>query len=296
MRHRRHGFSLLELLVAIFVIAVLMALLVPAVQRVRDAAARSQCANNLRQLGLGLHGFQGVHKVFPPGVSYRDGDDVYPFMNWHARILPFVEQEGLWNITVAAYAKDRVFWNNPPHVGFATVVATYGCPADSRTLAVGNARKMSVALSSYLGVEGTNQFRKDGMLFLDSRVRIVDVSDGTSTTLFVGERPPSADQGFGWWYAGWGQNKDGSADGVLGVREMKFGSFIPASCPPGPYSYGPGAFNNQCDTLHFWSPHFGGGAHFLFVDGSAHFVSYDAASLMPAMATRAGGDAHTSIP
>src|SRR5207244_2898670 len=141
------------------------------------------------------------------------------------------------------------------------------------------------------GVEGTNQTTKDGVLFLDSRVRLEDVKDGTSHTLMVGERPPSADLVFGWWYAGWGQSKDGSGDMVLGVRERYVSDLAPG-CPRGPYAYGPGKVNNQCDTFHFWSTHIGG-AHFLFADGSVHFLLYSAAPLLPALATRAGGESVT---
>jgi prepilin-type processing-associated H-X9-DG protein len=105
--------------------------------------------------------------------------------------------------------------------------------------------------------------------------------------LLVGERPPSADGLFGWWYGGWGQSKDGSADMVLGVQEKNV--YVPG-CPLGPYQFGPGNVKDQCDTFHFWSMHMGG-AHFLFADGSLHFLHYDAAPIMPALATRSGGEA-----
>jgi prepilin-type processing-associated H-X9-DG protein len=258
-----------------------------AVQRVREAAARTQCANNLKQIGLALHNYNDVHKSFPAGVT-READP-YPFLSWNARILPFIDQNNLWQLTVAAYRQTKNFQATPPHVGFVTVIPVFACPADTRTLAVGNCKGMAVTFTSYLGVEGIDQFGRDGMLFLDSRVRIADVTDGTSNTLLVGERPPSVDQVFGWWYAAYGQNKNGSGDMVLGVKERRFGRWAPRRCPAGPYSFGPGNFKNQCDMLHFWSPH-NGGANFLFADGATRFLTYAAATVMPALATRAGGE------
>ena len=106
----------------------------------------------------------------------------------------------------------------------------------------------------------------------------------------VGERPPSADGVLGWWYAGVGQARDGSADIVLGVQERNVGSLAPG-CRVGPYDFGPGQTTNQCDAFHFWSLHLGGGANFLFADGSVHFLSYSARRIMVALATRAGGEA-----
>jgi prepilin-type processing-associated H-X9-DG protein len=75
---------------------------------------------------------------------------------------------------------------------------------------------------------------------------------------------------------------------LLGVRERNTKYVL--ACPPGRSSYGPGRFNNVCDVLHFWSPHLGGGANFLFADGAVHFLPYTAAPLMPALASRDGGE------
>lgn len=286
------GFTLIELLVVIAIIGVLIGLLLPAVQRVRDSANRAHCANNLRQIGLALHHYHDSQAGFPPGVSYRQGADPHPFMSWNARLLPFLEQENLWRETLRAFAQNRDFRINPPHVGFATVMAVYGCPADSRTLGVTTlGERLRVAFTAYLGVSGSNQFRKDGLLYLNSKVRLAEVTDGASNTLAVGERPPSANGVFGWWYAGWGQSKDGSGDMVLSVRERNVATYAPG-CPRGPYEFGPGRVTNQCDLFHYWSLHIGG-AHFLFCDGSARFLSYSAAPLMPALATRAGGESVT---
>jgi len=285
------GFTLVEALVVIAIIAILIGLTVPAVQRVRDAASRVQCLNNLRQIGLALHQYHDAQKVLPPGMSYRDGQDPFLYMSWNTRLLPFLEQSSLWEQSVRAYTQfPDPFFHNPPHP-LDTVVPTYGCPAESRTLAPAqvSGSGLSIALTAYLGVQGTNQFRRDGLLFVDSKVRFVEVTDGLSNTLFVGERPPSPDNRFGYCYAGWGLNRDGTGDMVLGVLARNFGSSSVLDCPDGPYVFGPGNINDPCAIFHFWSLHIGG-AHFLFGDGSVKFLSYSAAPLLPALATRAGGD------
>src|SRR5205085_2373010 len=105
------------------------------------------------------------------------------------------------------------------------------------------------------GVGGTDSLSLDGVLFLDSAVRVQEVIDGAAQTLMVGERPPSADADFGWWYAGAGQRLDGSCDMLLGVSEVNFRR---PGCDPGPYAFGPGEVNDDCHQLHFWSLHFRG--------------------------------------
>src|SRR5205085_11528853 len=101
--------------------------------------------------------------------------------------------------------------------------------------------------------------------------------------------PPSADFLYGWWYAGVGQAGTGSLDMLLGLRERRIRNSGTSGCAYGPYHFAPGQFDNQCDVFHFWSPH-PGGAHFLFADGSVHFLAYAAAPLLPALASRAGGE------
>jgi prepilin-type processing-associated H-X9-DG protein/prepilin-type N-terminal cleavage/methylation domain-containing protein len=290
MKRRRGSlaFTLIELLVVIGIIGLLLALTLPAVQYIRATAARASCANNLKQVGLALHAYHDTSHTLPPGMSYQGGGEKYPFMAWHARLLPYVEQQALWDVTMQAYARDSVFSDAPPHVGFVTVMRVFTCPADGRSSQLGLFDGQPVAFTDYLGVEGINSGRMDGVLFLNSRIRFADVTDGTSNTLAVGERPPSADGWFGWWYAGLGQAGEGSADMVLGVREKCY-TYRAPGCPAGPYEYGPGRSDNMCDTFHFWSHH-SGGANFLFVDGSVHFLPYSARPIMRALATRAGGE------
>jgi prepilin-type N-terminal cleavage/methylation domain-containing protein/prepilin-type processing-associated H-X9-DG protein len=292
MSSPHHGFTLVEMLVVIAIIAILIALLLPAVQQVRDAAARTQCANNLHQIGLATHQYHDSHRVFPTGMRWRNWKDPYLYMGWATQLLPFLEQQQLWTITQQAYQQSPWPFRNPPHAGLSTLMPTFVCPADPWTAQVQIAKrdKFPVALTDYLGVEGKDLETMDGVLFRDSQVRMADITDGTSQTLLVGERPPSPDFQFGWWYAGVGQKSTGSADVVLGVQEENIMPVFAGSCPPGSYSYGPGNFYNQCDMYHFWSPHTGSGAHFLFADGSVHFLGYSVAPLMPALASRSGGE------
>jgi prepilin-type N-terminal cleavage/methylation domain-containing protein/prepilin-type processing-associated H-X9-DG protein len=292
MRARRDGVTLIELLVVVFIISLLLAILLPAVQRARDAAARAQCSNNMHQLGLALHGYHNTSRVFPPGMRWQQGNDSMPLSSWLTQILPYVEQQGLWATTLAAYRVARNPKKNPPHVGMSTVMPVFVCPADGRGFDVQFAPRdqIYVALTNYLGVEGRDLITEDGMLFRDSQIRIADVTDGLSNTLFVGERPPSPDFQFGWWYAGAGQRRTGSCDMVLGVLERNVLPVTKGSCPPGAYSFSSGRLTNPCDMYHFWSTHIGG-ANFLFADGSTRFLAYSVSPVLPALASRAGGEA-----
>lgn len=289
MQHRvRPGFTLAELLVVLGIVAVLLAILLPAVQRVRAAADAVLCGNNLHQLGRALHNYHLAHDRFPPGVSSSRGDPAHPRMTWLTRLLPYLEQQLLWNATEGAYSVEKVPYVNPPHLGFAMPVRTFACPSDPRVRTpqdTHNGRR--AALTSYVGVLGTDYSRLDGMLYVDSRVTMEGVRDGVSHTLLAGERPPSPDFWYGWWYAGFGQNGTGSADMLLGVRERNLGGAYVANCPPGPYHFQPGRLDEQSDLFHFWSLH-SGGAYFLLADGSVRFFAYEADGLLPALATRSG--------
>jgi prepilin-type processing-associated H-X9-DG protein/prepilin-type N-terminal cleavage/methylation domain-containing protein len=287
----RRTFTLIELLVVIALISILIGLLLPAVQKVRDAAARLQCMNNLKQIGLSAHQYHDTRKVFPAGMSFQKNRAPLLYATWLTQLLPYVEQQPLWTASLAAYRQSPRPFLNPPHVGLSTVIPVFVCPSDSRAdqVQIAQREKIPVAFTSYLGVEGKDVSTLDGVLFRDSNVRVADITDGTSNTLLAGERPPSTDFQYGWWYAGAGQRFTGSLDSVLGVQEKNLLPVTAGSCPPGVYSFGPGSVSNQCDMFHFWSLH-SGGANFLFADGSVHFLPYSVAPLMPALASRNGGE------
>jgi prepilin-type N-terminal cleavage/methylation domain-containing protein/prepilin-type processing-associated H-X9-DG protein len=286
----RRGFTLVELLVVIAIIAVLIGILLPAVQKVREAAARTKCLNNLKQLGLALHAYHDASGSLPPGLSVHADRQKYPYLGWPARLLPYIEHANLWARIEDAFATDPdpfSFWGHQPHTELiATPVVLWTCPSDGRLPGPNKGGSHLLAHTSYLGVHGVNQLRRDGTLFLDSRTQLREITDGTSLTLLVGERPPSSDFTLGWWYRGWGQNQEGSAEMLLGAREENTSR---PSCPPGPYHFGPGRIDELCDAFHFWSLH-PGGAHFLFADGSVKFLTYSVDPILPALSTRAGGE------
>src|SRR5205823_3862960 len=125
---RARGVTLVELLVVLALISLLLGLTLAAVQRVRTAAAKTQCGNNLRQIGLALHQYHDAQKFFPPGISSRNETDPMPFLGWSARLLPYLEQPALWDQAVAAYRQERDF-RRPPHPG-GRALPVFDCPLD----------------------------------------------------------------------------------------------------------------------------------------------------------------------
>ncbi len=310
MRIRHHGFTLIELLVVIAIIAVLIGLLLPAVQKVRDAAARITCTNNLKQIGLALHNYHDANGSLPPAIRdyYPLPTDPHQWLSWLGRLMPFYEQDNLARNMEAAFASQGSNPNpflNPPHLGLSQPLSVLRCPSDSRQYTVAYSEGIVIAFTGYLGISGTNLRTMDGTLYWNSRVKFADMTDGLSNTLVAGERPPGATLDFGWWYSGAGQwdsgggpvgnypvRNTGSCDVTLGMAEINLGAngiSTLDSCPPGPYKYGPGNINNPCDQFHFWSLH-SGGSNFLAGDGSVTFVTYGAAHVMTGMGTRNGGE------
>lgn len=292
------AFSLVEVVIVLAIIVVLGGLALTAVQKVRSASSRLRCADNLRQIGLAVQQYHASHSIFPTGVAhprlragirrrlYGPDRDPYPLLSWLGRLLPYIEQEGLWSQTVQAYATDPHAIDNPPHLGTRTPIPLYICPADGQRARPGLSLQLSPATTSYLGVSGTNQNQVDGVFYMDSAIRLGDIRDGTSHTLLAGERPPDWNLRFGHWYCGWGNWWNATV--YLGVRDFDSRS-MRDNCPRGPYHFQSGQMANPCSVNHFWSLHPGGG-NFLFADGSVRFLSYSADAILPALATRAGGE------
>jgi prepilin-type N-terminal cleavage/methylation domain-containing protein len=310
----RRGFTLIELLVVIAIIAVLIGLLVPAVQKVREAAARTQCKNNLRQIGIALHNYHDTYHQFPPGVSYTNP---YFYWSWMARLLPYVEQDNLfkqayaWATQPPGYPNTPYtwwpwgdFWANyataKPNPALSVVVPFYKCPSDWRPLTAvdgnGGSPVMIVAFTSYEGVSGSPSgdyqhpapnAGSNGIFYHSSTTKIADITDGTSNTLMVGERPPSVDLYYGWWFAGAGWDGSGTGDVVLGAQETSYAAAL--GCPAKYVGYQYGTVGDNCDQVHNWSLHTGG-ANWLLADASVHWLPYADASIIPALSTKNGNE------
>jgi prepilin-type N-terminal cleavage/methylation domain-containing protein/prepilin-type processing-associated H-X9-DG protein len=301
-RQCRAAFTLIEVLVVIGIIVLLIGLAIPAIQRVRATLDRIACGQKMRQLGFALHAYHLDRTILPPGCSYENGNSPEPHLSWLARLLPYLDQTQLWQETQQAFAQEKFFLKVPPHSPLGVQPAAFVCPSDPRMRqqhirpnVLGGTVK--IGYSSYLGVSGINQNTRDGVLHLDSRVHLGDITDGLSQTVFVGERPPSALLNAGWWYAGWGMQKNGAGEMIMGVLELNtydpnypFGQ----NCGPGPFEFSPGKLNRQADMFHFWSVH-PSGANFLFGDNSVRFMSYSAKSILPALATYKGKEAPVGL-
>jgi prepilin-type N-terminal cleavage/methylation domain-containing protein/prepilin-type processing-associated H-X9-DG protein len=335
---RRPGFTLIELLVVIAIIAVLVGLLLPAVQQVRETASRIKCANNLKQIGLALHMYHDDFGAFPPALDNRFTK--FWHWSWMARILPYVEQGNLHRAAEdwASNTSIPVVWPDPPPNGtpgyahwspwggwvfglsqpgqnpfLSTVVPLYLCPSDDGPNVIvstgPNGTPLNMAITNYLGCNGTDYKAQDGMFTSNFGIAFRDVTDGTSNTLLVGERGRGRTPYYGAWFGGCGQSdyslpagdeQRGSADIVVGVRELNsLQNGFPAldSCPRGPYHFtgrgqvqdAQGRPMDACDEFHYWSRH-KGGANFVLVDGSVRFMTYAADRVIAALGTRAGNE------
>jgi prepilin-type processing-associated H-X9-DG protein len=267
----------MELLVVIAIIAILIGLLLPAVQKVRESAARAECTNNLKQLGVALHNYHDTYQVFPQ--PRRLVHSVTSAFGWPCQILPFIEQDNLYHAVQANFFQ-----------AIPTPVKPFQCPSDGRDGQDGKGATTlgikSSGLIWYLGVTGsyggsdTQYTSSNAGIFQPNTtgVSIASISDGTSNTLMLGERPPAADLSFGWWsYSDY--------DNLLATQNY---INIYPNCPT-PGLYGPGNIHNNCDSNHFWSLHPGGG-NWLFGDGSVHFLPYAASPQTIPLATRSGGE------
>jgi prepilin-type N-terminal cleavage/methylation domain-containing protein/prepilin-type processing-associated H-X9-DG protein len=309
----RRAFTLVELLVVIAIIGIMMGLLLPAVQKIRETAARMKCANNLKQIGLALHNYHDTMNSFPPG--YIDGNtnpsstpdmDVGPGWGWASLLLPQLEQDNLYR---------QINFRQPVGTGVNAQVSVqpltvFQCPSDPMQQAFGVYDSAftnpiaTVAHGNYVGCNGWEECFNGaggnpqsgigtdglggnygqggvGLFYRNSRNTFASVTDGLSNTIFVGER--SSNHSPSTW-----------TGAVAGGRCPAWMSTTPPttpySPPPGPpydnADFGEALVLAHCNGTHlpsadtpifdpdtFYSMHTPRGANFLFGDGSVHFLS-----------------------
>ena len=289
---RQKGFTLIELLVVIAIIAILIALLLPAVQQAREAARRTQCKNNLKQLGLALHNYHDIHLVLPSGAiptpnaggpGFLGNEENY---GWMAFILPQIEQASLYKAldinNVSLADRGRALGTNTTALNAAFPALTaYQCPSDTTgpRLVAGmrrnhfdgngfpNGGTFRPPTSNYIGVCGYKDVNRpnnyntndnDGVLFNRSRINFRDITDGTANTFAVGERDKRCGAG------SWIGNRNPGGGGTHGA-DYQFGRIsVPLNDPSN-------AGTQRC-TDGFSSKHEGGG-QFLMCDGAVKFIS-----------------------
>jgi prepilin-type N-terminal cleavage/methylation domain-containing protein/prepilin-type processing-associated H-X9-DG protein len=341
---RRTAFTLVELLVVVAVIAVLIGLLLPAVQKVREAAARTQCRNNLHQIGLALHNHHDAQGGFPPGFTVTGTDNLeMGGFGGFVPLVPFLEQDN-W---LRRWDPGRT-WYEPPNADIVSVeVKVFYCPANRTGGAVDMAFLVPIAgrplpnlaASDYLLSKGANAAMCEvtrvppagrGVFDVNTRTRLTDVTDGTSNTFAVGEgagnnrrfglrrfypdTAPAADLFPGqspWIDQSWSSGPTATralhslgllGGATLGVTALRGGHprpfdermNRPLALPALDFNTGctnAGAAPGRYDTVSGFRSVHPGGCHFLFCDGSAHFVRETVTpDTYRALSTLAGGE------
>jgi prepilin-type N-terminal cleavage/methylation domain-containing protein/prepilin-type processing-associated H-X9-DG protein len=284
---QRGGFTLVELLVVIAIIGILISLLLPAVQAAREAARRSQCCNNLVQIGLALHNYESAHEVFPPGTLDAKGpirsEPLGYHVSWIVQILPYIEEQNAFraiDFTKSVYDAK----NSPVRALHKNVLR---CPSDSGWYDSAE----SIGHSNYAGchhdVEAPIDVKNNGVFFLNSRVRHRDVSDGLSHTIFVGEKigarsdapqdPANPDSDLGWMSGTRSTLRNTGVDpnvNLRGAMGMGFGAGMGGAMGADDARGAPAAkpVDPALVVGGFSSSH-PGGANFLLGDGSVRFFS-----------------------
>jgi prepilin-type N-terminal cleavage/methylation domain-containing protein len=290
------GFTLIELLVVIAIIAVLIALLLPAVQQARESARRTQCRNNLKQLGLALHNYHDLYNTFPP-LTVFSGSDTVPVMTatnqaafgWTAFLLPQIDQSPLFNQLAVNSVELHVGLQTPATRPLTqTAIPAFRCPSDiapntntSRTFSNAIYGNFAAGTSNYVANMGTqwstaqnvlnnNAALHDpfGVFWTPSKIGLRDITDGASNTFLVGERDWANLAGV------WVGTRNYNGTGDVGLRQV--GGTVVAKLNE-VSANGTGGFSSQ---------HVGGG-HFLFGDGRVQFlsenISFDATNSTLAM-------------
>jgi prepilin-type N-terminal cleavage/methylation domain-containing protein len=310
MRRRKSGFTLIELLVVIAIIAILVALLLPAVQQVREAARKSQCQDHLHNLAISLHSYEGAQTCLPPG-GYSNGVNNGNGLSWHVGILPYIEQKPLYdrfdfNVTDFNQTVATAPASNQPRYNLGLClepIDVFLCPSGNQQYITGNQGNENYpgpgttgrtpTTTHYYGVMGpvglsmtgrtyttagtnpSNSFRSSaGVLIVKEVVRMSDIKDGTSNTLGIGEISSNNANSYRAWIRG---SAGGTASGAKNIRN--------------PINSTPYNGSNNFTDVSFASQH-PGGAQFALMDGKVTFLSENIDMLTyKALGSRKGGEA-----
>jgi prepilin-type N-terminal cleavage/methylation domain-containing protein/prepilin-type processing-associated H-X9-DG protein len=320
---KQSAFTLIELLVVIAIIAVLIGLLLPAVQKVRDASARTQCQNNLKQLALATHNYAEIYSYIEPGINTQIdpyygqyyvnffGPPLTPNQSysWKEAVLPFIEQDNLFQQLIfnqtnfyGIYTDSQYSNCLGPNTPGAQVIKTFLCPVDLlpnppvTTYNDGYGNIYTLGLSSYIGNAGSvsmywTNATLDGVFYINSHLHLLDISDGTSNTLMIGERfhyDPIFDFLAGisiQTYGGWAWANIYAMEDQCGSAQAPINYMIPNGVTSDPTYY------YQNTRLGAFGSGHTGGANFALCDGSVRFISTTTTQqVLLYLATRAGGE------
>lgn len=290
------AFTLVELLVVIAIIGILVALLLPAIQAARESARRSQCKNNLKQIGLALHNYESTRRTFPQGFTSNapaiNEPGTGPGWGWGAHILPYLEEFSLEidfkrPITDALYGGIR-----------EKTLTVFRCPSDSVELPLfpvessGGAMLTQVAFANYVGVAGTYEVSAypdegTGILFRNRAVAVKHITDGLSHTIMVSERASRQSPQTTWVGAITNavvppRNPSYEAEGPPVLILTNTGTAADSRVP-----------NNSLDHAEDSNSAHSQGVHLMFADGSVQTINNDVdPNIWVALGTRAGGEAN----
>jgi len=286
-KEKRSGFTLVELLVVIAIIGILIGMLLPAVQQVREAARRSACSNQMRQMTLGMMNFESASQHFPSGNATGEGDFATTFgqhgLNWSCLILPFIEQNAQFDVInqlTDNLANPRIAWESD---AAADIIPTFICPScPMEDFNTERSRDRMHGKSNYVGIWGVetngnsdwddlapsadvyDETVYSGILFLDSEVSFGEITDGSSNTFIIGERDGGP--------LGNGDNVRAAATWCASEQANWLNqSLAPCSREPD-YTINTAADNNPSKWNSISSQH-SGGAMFGRADGSVNFVT-----------------------
>ncbi|HLJ92473.1 MAG TPA: DUF1559 domain-containing protein [Gemmataceae bacterium] len=300
--NRRLAFTLIELLVVIAIIAVLIGLLLPAIQKVREAANRMKCSNNLKQLGLAVHNYHDAQGAFPPG--YQNAVSTNPLYSnlpasrfrWSfiARLTPYLEQTNIYNtldLTIPLYMDSQGTITPPNQFGVGQRVSMLFCPSDSQTQVYPTFGPTNYTGCLGNGANGGTRTMANGIFFQNSKIRIADIIDGTSNTAMCSEQilglggpdvtdPTMVDVRYVYGQMSVNANvSDAVCAGLTTWKTDRGARWADGETQYAEYDhhYPPNAPQWDCVQLeHSWKPPRSmhtGGVNVLFADGSGHFIA-----------------------